>query len=158
MNTGNYLQSLITLHVMGLVLMAGTTIVDYTSFRTFWKLFDQEKEKLSGLLQVMSKFSRLIGIGAAVLILSGFGMMALTRGVFSGQLWFRIKFGLVIILVGNGVMVGRRQGLKFRKLMADNDFELSGQINRTRIALHRFYLSQLAIFLIIIILSVFKFN
>jgi len=143
---------------MGLVLMAGTTIVDYTSFRTFWKLFDQEKEKLSGLLQVMSKFSRLIGIGAAVLILSGFGMMALTRGVFSGQLWFRIKFGLVIILVGNGVMVGRRQGLKFRKLMADNDFELSGQINRTRIALHRFYLSQLAIFLIIIILSVFKFN
>jgi hypothetical protein len=53
-------------------------------------------------LQVSAKFSRLIGIGAALLILTGFGMMILTKGVFGQQGWFRIKFGLVILLIGSG--------------------------------------------------------
>jgi len=157
MNNGTYLLTLLCLHVMGLVLMAGTTFVDYIAFSNIWNLLDRRKEKPEGLLQVTARFSRLIGIGAAILILTGLGMMALTKGVFGEQLWFRIKFGLVIILVANGVIVGRRHGLKFRKLL-DNGFELSPQIMQSRSSLNRFYIIQLAIFITIIILSVFKFN
>lgn len=158
MNNGTYLLTLLCLHVMGLVLMAGTTFVDYIAFSNIWNLLDHGKEKPDSLLQVTARFSRLIGIGAAILILTGLGMMALTKGVFGEQLWFRIKFGLVIILVANGVIVGRRHGLKFRKLLTDNGFELGPQIMQSRSKLNRFYIIQLAIFITIIILSVFKFN
>jgi uncharacterized membrane protein len=158
MNAGNYLLALLTLHLTGLVLMAGTTIVDYLTFKTLIKLFDDQKEKLTGLINLTAKFSRLIGIGAALLILTGFGMMALTKGVFGEQLWFRIKFALVIILVANAIVFGRQQGLKFRKLIADdagdNEQKLGSAVNN----LNLFYTAQLLIFAVIIILSVFKFN
>jgi uncharacterized membrane protein SirB2 len=158
MNRLYLLQSVLTLHLIGLVIMAGTTIVDYLTFKTFWKLFEQEKEKSRSLLQIMSRFSRLIGIGAAVLILTGLGMMVITGGVFGEQGWFRIKFALVILLVLNGVFIGRRQGSRLRKLIIDSGFDLTRQTTRLQKNLNRFYLTQLAIFLVIIFLSVFKFN
>ncbi|HEX3933578.1 MAG TPA: hypothetical protein VHW43_02795 [Puia sp.] len=154
MNTGIYLLLLLTLHLTGLIMMAGTTLVDYVVFRTFIKLPTGQKETL----QVSAKFSRLIGIGAALLILTGFGMMILTKGVFGQQRWFRIKFGLVILLVANGLFVGRRQGLKFRHLLSENLFAHSPKVLAVIKTLNRFYLAQLIVFLTIIVLSVFKFN
>ena len=50
----NFLQSLLTLHLLGLVLMAGITMVDYVTFKTFWRMVDQEREKSMGLLKVMA--------------------------------------------------------------------------------------------------------
>jgi uncharacterized membrane protein len=138
--------------------MAGTTIVDYSTFKTFWKLIDNGQGRSTGLLEATSKFPRLAGIGAALLILTGIGMMALTHGVFGEQLWFRIKFALVIILILNSLLVGRRQGLKLRKIMTADDSDTTRQADSLRASLNRFYLSQLIIFFIIIFLSVFKFN
>ncbi|MDB4926827.1 MAG: hypothetical protein JWR23_2883 [Mucilaginibacter sp.] len=151
------LPACLTLHLTALTLMAGTTVVDYITFKSFWKLFYKEKEKAIGVMQVMATFSRLIGIGAAVLILTGIGMMALTNGVFGEQLWFRIKFGLVIILILNGAFVGRRQGVKLRKLI-NSEPGSPDQVNAIRANLNKFYLIQLSIFFIIILLSAFKFN
>jgi hypothetical protein len=158
MNTLTFLQCLLTLHVTGLILMAGTTIVDYSAFKTFWELIDKGQERSTGLLEAISKFSRLAGIGAALLILTGIGMMALTHGVFGEQLWFRIKFGLVIILILNSLLVGRRQGLKLRKIMTTSGSDTTGQVDSLRASLNWFYLSQLIIFFVVIFLSVFKFN
>lgn len=158
MNTEIIFHSLLTLHISGLVILAGTTVVDYVIFKTFWKLFDQEKEKSTSLFQAMSKFTMLIGIGAALTILTGIGMMALTHGVFGEQLWFRIKFILVIILILNGLLVGRRQGLKLMKIINDRNSDYTQQIKSVRSKLKRFHLFQLIIFFTIIFLSVFKFN
>jgi uncharacterized membrane protein SirB2 len=158
MNTGTLLSTLIVLHLTGLIIMAGTTLVDYTLFKTFWKQFEQDKEKAIGILQAATKFSRLIGIGAALLILTGIGMMALTNGIFGEQLWFRIKFALVILLILNGTLIGRRQALKFRKFYLDDNIDTTGQAKRFKTRLNTFYFVQLAIFLTIIFLSVFKFN
>ena len=158
MNTTFFLQGLLTLHVSGLILMAGTTVIDYSTFKTFWKLIDSGQEKSEGLLEATSKFSRLAGIGAALLIFTGFGMMALTHGVFGEQLWFRIKFALVIILILNSLIVGRRQGLKLRKIIETDCANIALQTSRLRAILNRFYFIQLVIFFIIIFLSVFKFN
>lgn len=119
MNTTIFIESLLTLHLTGLILMAGTTIIDYSTFKTFWKLVDGGQEISVGLLEATSKFSRLAGIGAALLILTGVGMMALTHGVFGEQVWFRVKFTLVVILILNGLIAGRRQGLKLRKVIAE---------------------------------------
>ncbi len=138
--------------------MAGTTLVDFMAYRSLWKTVTHEKELSTGLLQLMAKLPRIIGIGAAVLISTGMGMMILTHGVFGEQLWFRIKFGLVVLLILNGLLVGRRLGLKLRRLLADNGPVLTDQVNVIRGGLTRFHLLQLSIFFIIIFLSAFKFN
>ncbi len=158
MNSFNLLQTFLVLHLTGLILMAGTTFVDYITFKTFWKQFALDTEKSLGLLEATGKFSRLIGIGAALLILTGIGMMAITKGVFGEQLWFRIKFALVIVIIANALLNGRRLGLKLRKTVADGGVNATLQTESFRTRLNWFHLIQLVLFLVIIFLSVFKFN
>lgn len=148
----------LTLHLTALTLMAGTTLVDFMAYRSLWKIVNEKKELSAGLLQLMAKLPRLIGIGAAVLITSGIGMMALTHGVFGEQLWFRIKFGLVLLLIGNSLIIGRRLAVKLRKLLADDGPVFTEQVNLIRGKLTRFHVMQLSIFFLIIFLSAFKFN
>jgi hypothetical protein len=152
------LPALLTLHLIALILMAGTTLIDFVSLRTFWKLFAKQKEKAMVLLETTASFSRLIGIGAATLITTGLLMMFATHGVFGEQLWFRIKFILVLVLVANGLFVGRRQGVQLRKVVQADHQTLPEPVMRIRKKLRRFHLSQLVIFAVIIFLSIFKFN
>jgi hypothetical protein len=147
----------LVLHLTALVLMAGTTLVDYLAYSSLWKSFEQEERPIA-LLNMMTKLPRVAGVGAALLILTGIGMMALTHGVFGEQLWFRIKFGLVILVILNSLFVGRREGVKLRRMLNAGIPLITGEVNRIRIALTRFHLSQLLLFLFIIFLSVFKFN
>jgi len=138
--------------------MAGTTLIDFTIFKTFWKYFDKNTEKSKGVLAGTSKSSRLIGIGAALLVITGIGMMALTHGVFGEQLWFRIKIGIVLILMLNGIIFGRRQGEKLRAIINKDGAYLTEQVNRIKTNLNIFFAIQLALFFSIVFLSVFKFN
>jgi hypothetical protein len=155
----NYLlPALLTLHLIALIVMAGTTLVDYITLKQFWRIFEKQTERASGMLGATASFSRIIGIGAALLILTGFGMMFVTHGVFGEQIWFRIKFVFVLLLVANGVFIGRRLGLRLRKTILLNDQTNQHGIPKLRSGLNRFHISQLLIFTVIIFLSIFKFN
>ncbi|HZX57817.1 MAG TPA: hypothetical protein VFE54_03795 [Mucilaginibacter sp.] len=145
------------LHLVALVVFAGTTLVDYLAHLSLFKSFDPA-DRPEALLNVMSKLPRGAGIGAAVLILSGFGMMALTHGVFGEQLWFRIKFGIVIVLIFNSLAIGRRQSNKLRRILALSGSMLTAEVSLIKSRLNSFYLIQLLLFVLIIFLSVFKFN
>lgn len=158
MNTSIFLPVLLVLHLTGLTIMAGTTIVDFTIFKTFWKHFDDDTEKSKGILAGTSKSSRLIGIGAALLVITGVGMMALTQGVFGEQLWFRIKIGIVLILMLNGIFFGRRQGEKLRMIINKDSAYLREQVDQIKANLKIFFTVQLVLFFSIVFLSVFKFS
>lgn len=159
MTTTYLLFTLLALHLMALVLMAGTTLIDFVTLRSFWKLSRSAlHEKAIGLLEATASFSRLTGIGAAALIITGFAMMVVTRGVFGEQLWFRIKFALVIILVANALFIGRRQGQGLRKTILSGEQLSSVRLETLRKKMRRFYFSQLVVFVVIIFLSIFKFN
>ena len=152
------LQILLALHLSGLVIMAGTTVVDYITYRTFWKLTDQGDKKSAGLLPLMDKYGGVVRTGAAVLILTGIGMMILVKGAWGEQLWFRVKMGLVVMLVLNGMLAGNKQGLKLRQMIAAGSPDFLQQTAGIRVKLNRFYLIQLSIFVIIIFISVIKFD
>jgi uncharacterized membrane protein SirB2 len=159
MTSGFLLLTLVAVHLMALVLMAGTTLIDFVTIRGFWKLSNSaQQEKALGLLEATTSFSRLTGTGAAFLIITGLLMMAVTKVVLGEQLWFRIKIALVIILLVNGLFVGRRQGQRLRKAVFQKGQVLSGQIAGVRKNLQRFYLGQFLIFILIIFLSISKFN
>jgi uncharacterized membrane protein len=155
MASSAFFQSFIILHLIGFLLFAGTTIADFILFKQFWKQYEADKAKATVILEARSKFPMLMGIGILLIIISGIGMMALTHGVFGEQLWFRIKFGLVIILILNGVLVGREQGIRLLKILNSDEINIIEKIKRN---LNVFHCTQLVLFFTVLLLSIFKFN
>lgn len=116
---------------------------------------DTGNSRAQGLLPIMARYGELVRAGAAILILTGLAMLVLAKGIWWEQLWFKLKIGLVVLLVLNGMFIGNILGLKFRKLIT-NDGSLIQHITAVRGNLNRFYLSQLIIFLFIILISVIR--
>lgn len=153
MNTMILLNIFLITHLTGLALMAGTTVADTVTFNTFSKGFQRDGTPSLTLLALMDKFSALLGIGAALLIISGTGMMIITQGAFAHQIWFKIKLVLIVTLILNGFLVGARQKSKLTKNLNAKDLAKNAMGN-----IKLFFLVQLTIFLTIILLSIFKFN
>lgn len=163
-----YQIALVT-HIIGLTLMAGTTVVDFIMVKQFWKHYAHDSSKAITIHEAGSKFPALFGVGIILLILSGITMMGVTRGVFGEQIWFRIKFGLVILIIINGLALGRRLGSKLKKLLMQErpNTQVGASVSqenrnddllKVKNNLNWFHLSQFAFFIIIFVLSVFKFN
>lgn len=152
------LPAALVCHIAGLVMMAGTTLSDFIAFKQFWKHYPGNPVSTQGLQQTMSKFPMIMGLGVGLLILSGVAMMALTQGVFAEMRWFQVKLAVVMILILNGLLVGRKHGVKLHRLLTVADGHMSSELQQVKVNLRRFHIMQLTLFVIIIILSVFRFN
>ena len=152
------LPALLILHLAGLTLTAGTTVAEYVTLKTFSALFDKDKERSLSLFDLLKKLSALLGIGIALLVFSGIGLFLITKGVFIHQIWFRIKLGLILTLVLNGFIVGGRQESKFKNSINSNNPEHSGDTKAAILNLKLFYLAQIGLLFLIVLLSVFKFS
>lgn len=153
-----YQIALVT-HLAGLTTMAGSTLVAYVLMGRFWSLYAKENTKALPVFDTVIKLNTLFAIGILLLILSGVTMMALTGGAYGEQIWFRIKFGLIVAVIINGIAVGRRQGRKLMSMLSNTlSTDLQEELGNAKRAMTWFYLSQLAFFLVIYTLSVFKFN
>ena len=151
-------QSFLLLHITGFVIFAGTTFIDVVTFRQFWKQYSNDKTKAAAVLQAIASFPRLMGAGIGLLIISGVGMMAMTHGAFGEQVWFRIKFALVLILIANLLFVGRRQSSALRKMLTGDEMVVEEKVSNIKSNLNRFHLVQVLLIFTVLVLSVFKFN
>jgi len=148
------LRVLLALHLCGLVLMAGTTVIDYFTFKTFCNLAGSGDSRAQGLLTVMARYGGLVRTGAVLLILTGVLMFAINSSWWE-ELWFKTKLALALLLVLNGIFVGNSLGLKFRKLALNNAvFAQQGDAVCTQ--LNRFYVLQLILFALLIAISVIR--
>jgi hypothetical protein len=147
-------------HIVGITLMAGTTFIDYLTFRQFWKNFPSDKVKGLVIEDLLNKLQRFMGIGMAVILISGVVMMIYLHQVWGQQIWFRIKMGFLVLIIINGLGFRRILGSRLRKAITSG---LSGPvlekklstIERNVLIVHVF---QMLFFIIIFALSVFKFN
>ena len=159
MSTTTIFHVSLVLHIIGITMMAGTTLADAITYRQFWKYLQIDKQKAILINSVATKFPRFIGIGAGLLILSGVSMVASLHGVVAEQIWFRIKMTLVLLAILNGLLIARPQALKLKKLLAsdmidNNSNEFSTIKKRITVILT----IQLILLLMIFILSVFRFD
>jgi hypothetical protein len=138
--------------------MAGTTVSEYITLKTLRKILSAGNEKAMSLLQLMKKLSVLLGLGVALLILSGTVMFIITGGAFIHQFWFKVKLILILVLILNGFLVGSRQELKLMTSIDENGGRLNEQLSKAISNLSMFYKVQMGIFFIIIVLSIFKFS
>jgi hypothetical protein len=160
MNTSNTLLLCLVLHLTGLILMAGMAIADLMAFGNFWKQYKLDKPSGLAVLQAASGYQRVLAIGAALLLITGISMMALTHGIFGEQLWMKIKIGIVVLILINGPIVGRIQGSKLKELLMDNTVgaAVTTQIEILRKRVLVISLANLLFLAAIVTLSVFKFN
>lgn len=156
MKTYLIVSLLLALHLSGIVMMAGATLMDYITFRTFWAFADVGDNRGIGLLQLMVKYGDFIRAGGAVIIITGLAMFAIDKGARENELWFRVKMVLVFLLVVNGMFAGNKYGEAFRKEIAGNGPDFTLHSSAQRVALGRFYIVQLSLFLLIILASTIK--
>lgn len=159
MNANLYHTALVT-HIIGVTLAAGAALASYIITRQFWKQYADDKRKAKAVQETQRGFRLVPRIGLLLLILSGVCMMALTNGVFGEQLWFRIKFGLVLVIIAHGIIMGRRQMSRLNTLLTQETMgtNVDAQLLKLKAGLNRFHIVQISLFVIVFTLSVFKFN
>lgn len=137
-------HSLLIIHLLGFMLMAGVTLAECLLFIPLRR----HPAKAKAVLPVINVLSLALPIGGPLLVLSGAGLLWMTGGAYIHQLWMMLKLALVVLLVINGFTNGFARE---RKLKANiNAHTLRG--------MQWFYLSQLCIFLTIVVLAVCKFG
>ena len=169
------LASLLVLHVIGLVMMAGGVLADFSLRTRFNKYLLTDRIRALTLLEGSAALLPLIGGGALLLILSGTAMVIQLKSAVTQMVWFRVKMPLVILLVLNGAVPARRLGTQLFRLLsagtgaggspggfagAGGHASRDGNTSRivaVRSRLRLVYVVQLILFLSIFILSIFKF-
>lgn len=149
---------LLVMHLSGLVLMVGTTVTEMVMFRSFVGLLKKQDKAAVSLFGLLSGLGRIILVGGVVLVLSGVGLMIISEGVYLQQLWLQVKLGLILLLPLNGLLVGNPQMKQVRNSLLAEGVGLRLGVQPAVRKLTKFHCVQLAVFLTIVILAVFKFT
>jgi len=146
-------------HIVGITIMAGTTFIDFITFRAFSKALKADKDKSLVLENYLYQLQRFLGIGMLIILASGITMMVKLHAVWGAQLWFRIKMGILLLIIINGLGLRRRMGARLKKalpaILSNNSIDK--QWHRIKINFSTVQAVQMLLFIIIYILSVFKF-
>ena len=151
LNTG------LVLHICCITLMVGMTIAGFTTYRQLFILLAKDKNNASPLIATAGLFSKLQMVGGLLIVVGGVMMMIAFHGLITGQLWFKIKLSLLLLLILNMPLIFRPGSILLRRFLDAADPE-QADLAKARQLLNRFHIVQFLIFLGIFILSVFRFN
>ena len=160
MNSGQLLHFSLVFHIIGLTIVGGSTLVAFVMQNQFWKQYEQDASKAIGVMVANAKVPRITMIGLLLLILSGMSMMIITQGAFGAQLWFKVKMIVLLIIIINAVILGRKIRVVLKRLITEdtNNKETKPELTSAKWKIRIFYLIQLSLIVTIFVLSVFKFN
>jgi hypothetical protein len=157
MNAQTYLSIYLVLHITGFTMMAGSVLADFAVNRRMSRYLISDKIRAAGVLDSVAVFPRLIGIGGALLFVTGIAMVITFKGTVAQMLWFKIKMVLVVLVALNGTLVLRRNENRLKMMLQANDDRKNGAILSLKQRLSIYHVIELLLFLLIFILSVFKF-
>jgi hypothetical protein len=156
MDQATIYKTALLLHYIGFTVMVGATLSDFMASRQFWKAFAVDRGQAAVMKQATARFPMLIGLGALILLTGGITMVVLMHGMVKPQLWFPIKLFLVLILLLNGMLAGRRNGMKLVKYLAAKGENPPFEKLKKRMSF--FYVSQLMLLLAVFVLSAYRFQ
>lgn len=154
MNTLRLLQSLLVIHLTGLTLMAGTDAVNFVAFKKLSNSLHEDQAAVKFYLKRLFGLSSLLPLGGILLISSGVGLLIITHSY--GQLWFQLKMGVVVALISNGFLFGARQEQKIKQILNAPDSQANLQLRHPLGNLRIFYVLQLTLYALAVILAVTK--
>ena len=159
MNIINSLQTGLLLHLIGLTLLVGATLSSYIVQRQFRKEYKDQQKGLA-LMHSSKKLRHLAAIGLGLQVVSGVMMLAATGGGYGQQLWFKIKMVLVLLIIAVTIAWHRSLQNRLHQLVLNDEMNAhkNQQIEKIAVRINYAQLSLLAFFIIIFILSVFRFT
>lgn len=158
MNIALY-NSFLVLHVIGITVMAGTSFIDYLTFRSLKKALEIDTGTSRVIADNLDKLQRYLGIGMLLILVSGIGMMVKLHEAWGAQIWFKIKMGILLIIIINGLGLRRMLGAKLKRaLAAPLPAGSKSGIEAVSSGFMVVQTLQLLLFIVIYTLSIFKFN
>ncbi|MBO9202922.1 MULTISPECIES: hypothetical protein [Niastella] len=147
-------QIFLILHLTAFAVFTGTLIANLINSNQLWLYSDKDPAITKALFNTIGKYNTIMGLCLGVALLMGIAMMSQMHKVYGPQLWFRIKIGLLVLLLVVRVLYSRNLGQLKKGI--NNDIKISFAEVRKKFSLFQL----LTIFIIggIIILSVFRFN
>ena len=154
---GTLLQVCLVLHITGIVLLGGTTLLNYIISRQFWSCVSTDRNKAIVINSTTLSFGRITAIGGVITILSGIAMVVLFHGIVASQLWFRVKMILLLLIILNALLFARPQNIKLKKILSADSIA-GNELYPLKSKMNIYYAIQLTLFFCMFILSVFRFN
>ena len=148
-----YLVFLI-IHLSAFALFTGTFVASIITNNQLWHFSKKDTAITRALFITLDKYNRIMGICAALIVTAGILMMVNMHKVYGGQLWLRIKMGLVLAIIVFRILSIRSYD-KFKRRL-NNEGMASFDDLKKRQSL--FQLIQLVLIGGIIVLSVCRFN
>lgn len=146
-------------HVIGITLMGGAAFIDLAAFQTFWKLFRRDPAERVRLETYLASLQKFMGAGMLVILLSGVLMMVRMHAVWGSQWWFRIKMGVLLLIIINGLGVRRLLGARLKRTLNDlTGAGITADMSGLKNGLLATQVLQVLLFILIYVLSIFKFN
>ena len=155
MNPTVYNAALV-IHIVGITIMAGTTFLDFFTFRMFRVAFLANDGRQFAMAGYLSSLQRFLGIGMLVILASGVAMMVELHQVWGIQLWFRVKMVVLLLIIINGLAIRRAIGKRLDQALSEGSLTTHWRAANRNFMLVQ--LIQMLFFLIIYVLSIFKFN
>jgi hypothetical protein len=151
-------KAFLVLHIIGITVMAGTTFIDYMIYRQFWRTYLNDSAQGLVFERIANKLQRFLGIGMLLIIISGVGMMYYMHQVWGQQIWFRIKMGVLLVIIFNGLGFRRVIGSKIQRIILNSSIPEDTQLSMLKTSMTFVQSIQMMLVIVIFILSVFKFN
>lgn len=145
------------LHICGISLMVGMAIAGFVIYHRLFILLAIDKNNGASLMATAGLFSKLQMLGGLLIVLGGVLMMIAFSGIIMGELWFKIKLSLLLLLILNMPLTFRPASIRLRRFLNAADPDPS-DLAKARQLVNRFYILQLLIFISIFMLSIFRFN
>jgi len=144
----------LVIHVSAFALFTGTLIANMVNSNQLWLYTGKDAAITKALFTTTDKYNRIMGICLGIAVTMGIAMMTQMHKVYGPQLWFRIKIGLLIVLLVVRIFYARNLGQVKKGI--NNEIKVSFADLRKKTSL--FQLLSIVIIGGIIILSVFRFN
>lgn len=158
MNTTLYYSALV-LHLTGVALLAGAAILDYVFVRRMFVTRYSDQHSKSSDLQFIHRLGPFLAIGGLLMILSGLTMIFTSGGVWEKQLWFKVKMGLVLLVLLNAIVLRHKALGSIKPVQLQTNAGIGdSQWSGNKLTLTISQTVQLILLLTIFVLSVFKFN
>jgi uncharacterized membrane protein len=142
------------IHLSAFALFTGTFVASIITNNQLWHYSKKDTAITRALLNTFDKYARIMGICLGLIVIAGILMMVNMHKVYGGQLWMRIKIGLVLIIILFRILTTRSYN-KFKRRL---NSEAMASFDDIRKQTTFFQIVQLALIAGIIILSVCRFN
>ena len=142
------------LHLTAFALFTGTLIANLINNNQLWQYANKDATISQALFKTTDKYNKMMAACLGIALVMGILMMTQMHKVYGGQIWMRVKIGLVLIIVVIRVFYSRNIS-QFKKRLAG---EATAPVTDLQKKISLFQLVQIILVAGIIVLSVCRFN